>query len=321
MRKLWAVCGVPDYSKNLDEHHTIFLKTIFLAIIKNDEISEEFIKKSLEDIEKKTNKIAELNYKLSQIRVWSFLSFKEKWVKNNDFYKKRVKQIETNLSISLHTELMSHFVDESKGKFDHDHLDINNSPVQLKDTAIYFGREKVGVLEGLSFKINLKYDRSGNTFKNKILKNNLKEISKLVTTDFVDTNINDFNFDVNGFLYWKSRIFGRLFKSKDIFKPNIKLFVDTFFSEYLQKINEKVSEVISHQIISPLFFLRRDFDNYNDQNFRALNFNLYENLGHCLKSEVINYYKNLEKKTFFKKIKSQLSVGSFFLFFTKIKIT
>ena len=89
MRKLWAVCGVPDYSKNLDEHHTIFLKTIFLAIIKNDEISEEFIKKSLEDIEKKTNKIAELNYKLSQIRVWSFLSFKEKWVKNNDFYKKK----------------------------------------------------------------------------------------------------------------------------------------------------------------------------------------------------------------------------------------
>ena len=77
---------------------------------------------------KKTNKIAELNYKLSQIRVWSFLSFKEKWVKNNDFfYKKRVKQIETNLSISLHTELMSHFVDESKGKFDHDHTDINNS--------------------------------------------------------------------------------------------------------------------------------------------------------------------------------------------------
>ena len=83
----------------------------------------------------------------------------------------------------------------------------------------------------------------------------------------------------------------------------------------MQKINEKVSEVISHQIISPLFFLRRDFDNYNDQNFRALNFNLYENLGHCLKSEVINYYKNLEKKTFFKKIKSQLSVGSFFIFY------
>ena len=86
LKILWEVCGVPDYSKNLDEHHTIFLKRVFLYLAKDKKISEDWIKTSLEEIKKKTNKISKLNYKLSQIRVWSFIAFKDKWINNSQFY-------------------------------------------------------------------------------------------------------------------------------------------------------------------------------------------------------------------------------------------
>ena len=114
LKILWDVCGIPDYSKNLDEHHSAFLKKVFLHLVRNQKIPEELIRNSLSDIEKKTNKVAELNYKLSQIRIWSFISFKESWLDNNNHYKKKVKQIETNLSNRLHAELISLFIDEKK---------------------------------------------------------------------------------------------------------------------------------------------------------------------------------------------------------------
>ena len=40
-------------------------------------------------IKKKTNKISELNYKISQIRKWSYLSFKSNWIKQNLKFQKK----------------------------------------------------------------------------------------------------------------------------------------------------------------------------------------------------------------------------------------
>ena len=43
----------------------------------------------LNQIQKKTNKISELNYKISQIRKWSFLAFKVTgWKQSKKFQKK-----------------------------------------------------------------------------------------------------------------------------------------------------------------------------------------------------------------------------------------
>ena len=68
----------------------------------------------LNQIKKKTNKISELNYKISQIRKWSFLSFKVDWIKNNKRFQKKIKKIENDLSIDLHNQLISEFIGEFK---------------------------------------------------------------------------------------------------------------------------------------------------------------------------------------------------------------
>ena len=65
-------------------------------------------------IKKKTNKISELNYKISQIRKWSYLSFKSNWIKQNLKFQKKIKKIENDLSVNLHNQLMSEFIEELK---------------------------------------------------------------------------------------------------------------------------------------------------------------------------------------------------------------
>ena len=65
LKKLWEVCTVPDYSKNLDEYHTRFLKKIFIYLIdKSKKIPDSWIISNLEEIKKFTKKISELNYKI-----------------------------------------------------------------------------------------------------------------------------------------------------------------------------------------------------------------------------------------------------------------
>ena len=312
LKILWDVCGIPDYSKNLDEHHSAFLKIIFLHLVRNKKIPEELIKNSLKDIEKKSNKVAELNYKLSQIRIWSFISFKESWLENNDYYKKKVKQIETKLSNRLHTELISLFIDENKELVEQDDIMGSESLVKLIKKDIMFGRQKVGNLEGLRFRIDLKYERSGYIFQNKILKNYLKQLSKLIVNNFVESKSSEFKYDVSGKIFWKNDLIGRLIKTKDILKPQINILSDYYFSKFNRVINIKLEDIIYNKILSPLLFLDKNSKNCIDQNIRALSFNLYENLGHCIKEEVINYYHNSEKSDYFKK---SIKIGRFFIFY------
>ena len=81
LKQLWEICSVPDYSKNLDEYHTRFLKKIFLYLVSQNKcIPDEWVKQNLNEINRFTKKIPELNYKLSQLRTWSFISFKREIV-------------------------------------------------------------------------------------------------------------------------------------------------------------------------------------------------------------------------------------------------
>ena len=59
---------------------------------------------------KKTTKISELNHKISQIRKWSFLAFKGDWMENNYLLQQKIKAIEFDLSITLHSQLINEFV-------------------------------------------------------------------------------------------------------------------------------------------------------------------------------------------------------------------
>ena len=69
----------------------------------------------MKNIKKKTTKISELNHKISQIRKWSFLAFKGDWMENSNLLRQKIKAIEFDLSIILHSQLINEFVGEFKG--------------------------------------------------------------------------------------------------------------------------------------------------------------------------------------------------------------
>ena len=112
LKVLWDICGIPDYMKTIDEFHTRFLiKIANFLLIERSYIPEPWIDIQVKQIEKVQDKISVINMKISQIRTWSYVSFKKSWIQNSEQYQIKIKKIENFLSNKLHENLVNKFVD------------------------------------------------------------------------------------------------------------------------------------------------------------------------------------------------------------------
>ncbi len=317
LKKLWELCRTPDYSRELDEFHTRFLKKVFEFLVENDKlIPASWVADKLQNIKKKTMKISELNHKISQIRKWSFLAFKGNWMENNNFLQKEIKAIEFDLSVTLHSQLINEFIGEFKGlnsKFDEK---TEKSIIEIgSENFVKFGRETIGKLEGFRFRINHSF-KNNNIYNNKILKKYLIFFAKQKIDEFKDSTYSDFEFKVNGEIFWKKNLIAKLFKNKEITKPKVKIFFDDFFSDYKKEIESKTKKCFEYFFLNNIGFIKKiDLIEKSSSNLRAIIYSLNENLGHCKKENLTDYYKSLKSDEIKILKKNGLQTGNFFLFF------
>ncbi len=299
LKKLWEVCGIPDYSNNLDEYHTRFLKIIFLYLInKQKRIPNEWVKKNIETIKKSTKKIAELNYKISQIRTWSFISYKKNWIESGNNFQNEVRDLELKLSTKLHEQLISEFIGEFKS------FEMNSSNVLLQKTKIvriegkeiFFGKENIGFVEGFNFKIKSNFKRSKNLFNNKILEKKLTKESEKIIDVFKISKFEFFDFYIDGTILWKNEVIGKFKKAQSLVNPKILVFTDNFFLKYEKEIIFRLKEFLNFLVNKEMPFLSEIKEEKNiSSSSRAINFCLQENLGHCERIEIDNFFNQLSK--------------------------
>ena len=324
LEKLWEVCGVPDYSKNLDEYHTRFLKKIFYYLISKKEcVPEEWVKNNLHDINKFTKKISELNYKISQLRTWSFISFKSKWMENNHKFQNKVKMMELKFAIRLHEELMLEFIGEYKN------FELNNSKnliqanevVRLEVKKIFFGNAVVGRVDGLKFNINIDFKKSNNIFNNKILEKNLNKLSNKIKDSFLNSSFDCFDFCIDGSVMWRDYIIGQFSKEKFLLNPKIKIFMDKYFLRFEESIKLKVRQFLKFLLKKELPFINYlNKDDCSSRASRAIDFCVLENLGHCQKKMINNFLRELSSEEHKRYKDFGFKVGKEFFYFKTKKI-
>ena len=319
LKILWEVCSVPDYSKNLDEYHTRFLKKIFFYLVSEEErISDEWVKKNLSYINKFTKKIAELNYKISQIRTWSFISFKNNWIENNLILQNKVKELELKLSIKLHEELISEFIGEYKNiQWDNSKdLIIKNQIVRLHEKKIFFGKQDIGRVEGLKFIINSNFRKRKNIFNIKILEKNLYDFSIKIKDSFLKASFNKFDIKIDGKIYWEKMLIGVFSKDKILLNPKVTVFLDRFFLEFENKIRAKIGQFLNFlkKKEIPFYFAMNESANLSRAS-RAINFCVLENLGHCEKRIIDSFLKQLSAKEFKRYKDIGFRVGTNFFYY------
>ena len=303
LKVLWDICGIPDYMKTIDEFHTRFLiKIANFLLIERSYIPEPWIDIQVKQIEKVQDKISVINMKISQIRTWSYVSFKKSWIQNSEQYQIKIKKIENFLSNKLHENLVNKFVDVTikntkETLFEHEKTFISIN----KANELFFNRNKIGFVKGFKlFLVDKNLEIKKKSFSYKYIKKSLSNITGRVIEDFLSSDFDSLSLNMMGDVFWKSNKIAFLNKGEDILSPKIKILSEKYFSsEKNFLIEKKVEDYLCLFIKMKIRIIRNIYnESYKKEyssSYRAICFGLYENMGHCLKKNYEHYYKSLKK--------------------------
>ena len=305
IKLLWDVCRIPDFEKIFNDNYISFLKKIFLIIIKNDRIPQDWINSNISKLEDTSGGIPELSLKISQIRTWTYISNHQNWLDDPFHWQQKTQNIENLLSDNLHNSLTNKFIDSSSKYFMHnkniesyENIEINKTNEIVIDNKIY------GFIHGFDIKLN-KSSFSHSLFLLSHVKKTIRNMIEEKINNFLNApnnsinlgNISNISFDSETYIYWGEENIGKLKRGTKIYSPQAEALNAEFLSaEKKLLVSAKLQNWIDNEINSTLSPIKEKLDDAIGPEVRAIAFNCFENLGTLPVLNFINYMKTINEE-------------------------
>ena len=333
IKLLWDVSRIPDFQKLFNDTYLQFLKTIFLLLIKNNKIPKLWLEKNILNMQKFIGGIEELSLKISQIRTWTYISNHQNWIDNQKYWQEITHSIENNLSDNLHEGLTNRFVDSTSKYF---LSSVNNNKIEdciiNSQKGLVINNIEYGKFEGFNLKFN-KDVISHSLFSISHVKKSIRLMIEEKVNNFLNApnesinfgNIEDINFNEDIYILWGEEKVGRLLKGPSLSSPT----AEALNSQYLNSdkkllIAAKLQKWIDELIKTQLWPIKEPFDNQLSSSVRAIQFNVFENIGISPVDEFSNLIKSLtlDEKSALSKVGIRIGVKFFFVpgFLKKLSI-
>ena len=321
---LWDVCRIPDFQKILNDTYLIFLKDIFLLLIKNDNyIPEDWFRKKILRLENFDGGIDELSGKISHIRTWTFIANHKQWFTNANYWQEKTLQIENNLSDQLHISLTNRFVDMSASYFVNAGLEGFEPIVEVDDNKlIILNGKKYGFINGFDIKLD-QFAFSDSLFSLTHVKKSLRymiddKISNFLNAPYDSINLGnpqDLKLDTDIRLYWGDEPIGYLSKGSNIHSPKVEALNSEFLNtEKKLLVTAKLQDWIDKKIAEELKPIKDKLENSVSSKVRAIAFNTFDRLGTLLIGEFSSFIKKIESEDKFNISKLGIRIGAKFFF-------
>ena len=321
---LWDVCRIPDFQKILNDTYLIFLKDIFLLLIKNDShIPEDWFRKKILRLENFDGGIDELSGKISHIRTWTFIANHKQWLTNANYWQEKTLQIENNLSDQLHISLTNRFVDMSASYFVNAGLEGFEPIVEVDDNKlIILNGKKYGFINGFDIKLD-QFAFSDSLFSLTHVKKSLRymiddKISNFLNAPYDSINLGnpqDLKLDTDIRLYWGDEPIGYLSKGSNIHSPKVEALNSEFLNtEKKLLVTAKLQDWIDKKIAEELKPIKDKLENSVSSKVRAVAFNTFDRLGTLLIGEFSSFIKKIESEDKFNISKLGIRIGAKFFF-------
>ncbi len=319
VKLLWECCQIPDFTKSSYNEHTDIIYKVF-SFLSSDKrkISNEWMKQQLNNLNNFEGNIDSLANRISYVRTWSYVSNKNNWVENADYWIAKTKDIEDRLSEKLHEELSKSFVDKrisilSKGL----KQDIQLNTKITEEDKIFINDHFIGKINGL--RIELDYSKTNLDTDIKSLKKaarsgakkELKQRIKNVIKDIENLKLQD---DCK--IIWQNKKIAELKPGKNYLNPNIKLIIDDTLdeSEY-DELKNNIEEWLikqKHTYLKDLLSIENT--EFKNSFSRGLSYQLFENNG-VLKREISNeIIKNLSQNERSELRKKGVKIGKYHIY-------
>jgi len=156
-RRLWAVCGLPDFRKVGPMHHSRMVRRLFSYINEGGHVPHEWFAAEVTRLDNMSGDIEALADRLAGIRSWAYIAHRSDWLKEPAKWAERTREVEARLSDALHERLTQRFVDRRTAVLVRD-IGARGSdalPVTVAaDGEVSVGPEPIGHLAGFEFRVD-----------------------------------------------------------------------------------------------------------------------------------------------------------------------
>jgi ATP-dependent RNA helicase SUPV3L1/SUV3 len=156
-RKLWAVCGLPDFRKVGPMHHARMVRRLYSYIGEGGHIPHEWFAAEVARLDNVGGDIEALADRLAGIRSWAYIAQRSDWLADPAKWAERTREVEGRLSDALHDRLTQRFVDRRTAVLVRDigARGADALPVTVAaDGEVSVGPEPIGHLAGFEFRVD-----------------------------------------------------------------------------------------------------------------------------------------------------------------------
>ena len=294
---LWECCQIPDFVKKTYGNHYEVIGNVFKYLSSGKyKITDEFMRLQLIKLDKLEGNVDSLSNRIANVRTWSYVSNKNNWTENQEYWIEKTKYLEDKLSDRLHEELTKTFIDKRASVLARGlKQDMEFKTDILENNDVMIDDQFIGKMDGLKLELDLKkgaLDTDIKSLKKAARQTIGPELEKRIQI-IIDTGLIELNNDFK--IYWNNYSIAKLSTGNDYLNPNFELIIDDGADHtQKQKLNEYISKWINNKINLVLKSLI-DLKSLKDKNssVKALAFQLYENNGVLKREQVSEYLKTL----------------------------
>tara|TARA_Y100001970_G_C14228995_1_gene857451 strand:+ start:384 stop:2876 length:2493 start_codon:yes stop_codon:yes gene_type:complete len=319
---LWECCQIPDFSKKAYGNHIEIVKRVFSFLTsKTGKVTNEFMKKQLEHLDRYDGNIDTLANRISNVRTWSYVANKKNWSSNSDYWIERTKYIEDKLSDKLHEELTKSFIDKRISVLSRNlNQDITLATEIKNENEVIIDGQYMGKLKGLKLDLDMKSGSLKTDIKSlrkaarqAIAPELMRRVNKIIKSEA-------FELAEDHKIYWMDNPIAYISRGKNYLNPKLEVMVDEatdFESKEKLKINleKKLKNLISSELSDLVNLSKLKFKN---NYVRALCYQLFENNGVMKREKVHQMIKNILKEDRLSLRKAGVKIGRYHIFLPRM---
>ena len=294
---LWECCQIPDFVKKTYGNHYEVISNVFGFLNSNKgKIPSDYMRIQLMKLDKLEGNVDSLSNRIANVRTWSYVSNKNNWIENQDYWIEKTKNLEDKLSDRLHEELTKTFIDKRASVLARGlKQDMEFKTEILQNNDVKIDNHYIGKINGLKLELDLKQGALETDIKSlkKAARQSVSpELEKRID-NIIETKIIELSNDTK--IYWNKFPIAKIIPGKDYLTPNLEIIVDEMLEQkQRQKLIDFLKKWLSEKINLELKSLI-DLRNINQKNssIKALAYQLYENNGVLKRDQVSDYLKSL----------------------------
>ena len=294
---LWECCQIPDFVKKTYGNHYEVIENVFKFLIsEKGQITDDYIRLQLMKLDNLDGNVDSLSNRIANVRTWSYVSNKNNWVENQEFWIEKTKNLEDKLSDKLHEELTKTFIDKRASILTRGLKQYMEFKTEiLENNNVMIDGQFIGKINGLKLLLDLKKGALETDIKSlkKAARQTIGPELKKRIQSIIDTGLIELNEDFK--IYWNNFPIAKLSMGNDYLNPNFELIVDDMIEiNEKQKLSDYINKWIQNRINTLLKSLI-DLKNVKEKNssIKALAYQLYENNGVIKREQVSEYLKIL----------------------------